>query len=182
MGVFMGKYNAAALWVRAVICALLLVCQAARCVPQQHQPDFAKDERLSGFLRSYLGKSTDKTRTARYSATFVDLRDDGKYESIVYLTGSAWCGTGGCTMLILVPEGDTFKVITNIPAVSPPISVLRAKSNGWHDISLVTGRPLYDAVLSFNGKKYLNMRALRSSEKAQRRPVITESTQEVALY
>ncbi|MGA8740469.1 MAG: hypothetical protein WB561_04715 [Terracidiphilus sp.] len=179
----MRKYYTAAQSVRAVICALFLVCQTARCVPQQqHQPDFAKDERLSGFLRNYLGEHTDETSTTRYSAAVVDLRDDGKRETIVYLTGSAWCGTGGCTMLILVPEGVTFKVITKVPVMLPPVSVLTGKSSGWHDICLVTGRPLYEAVLSFNGRTYLNKRARRSSDRARGEAVITESTQDVALY
>ena len=93
---FMRKYYTAAQSVRAVICALFLVCQTARCVPQQqHQPDFAKDERLSGFLRNYLGEHTDETSTTRYSAAVVDLRDDGKRETIVYLTGSAWLVRNG---------------------------------------------------------------------------------------
>jgi hypothetical protein len=173
----MRKYHAAR-FATAVLCALLLVSQAAQCVSQeQHQ-----DEALSGFLRNYLGQPTDETRTTRYSAAFVSLRDDGKREVIVYLTGSAWCGTGGCTMLVLVPEGVSFKVITKMPVVLPPISVLMAKSSGWHDICIVTGRPLDEAVLSFNGRTYLKKRARRSSDQAQGNALITESTHDIALY
>ena len=84
-------------------------------------------------------------------------------------------------MLILVQEGATFKVIKRLPSVLPPISVLTAKSNGWHDISMVTGRPLYEALLSFNGRSYLNKRVRRSSDRVQT-VAITESTEDVALY
>jgi hypothetical protein len=129
-----------------------------------------------------LGAPTDETRTTRYSAAFVDLRDDGKREAVVYLTGSAWCGTGGCTMLILVPEGDSFKSIKRMPTVVLPISMLKNKTNGWHDICLVTGRPLDEAVLSFNGRTYLNQRARVSSDQIEGEALLTKSTHSLALY
>ena len=108
---------------------------------------------LEDFLRSYIGVPT-KGRTTRYSAAFVDLRDDGTREAIVYLTSDGWCGTGGCTLLILAPEGASYSVITKIPGVRLPVRVLAATSNGWHDISVVTGKPLYEAVVPFDGETY----------------------------
>lgn len=165
------------------ICAALLVCQPNRCASQQQlQPGFIENEALSQFLRNYLGVPTDETTATRYSAAFFDLRDDGKREVIVYLTGPSWCGTGGCTMLILVPAGGSYTVISRIPTVLLPMSVLTAKSNGWHDICLVTGRPLYEAVLSFNGRAYRNKRPRRPSDKAQQEAVLAESTHDFALY
>ena len=61
-------------------------------------------------------------------------------------------------MLILAPEGTSFRAISKIPAVRLPIRVLASKTNGWHEIGVV-GRisgtePLYESVLSFNGKSY----------------------------
>lgn len=179
----MTRYSTAAQLAIVAICAApLLMCPATRCASQQHQPGFAKDEALSRSLRNYVGAPTDETRTTRYSAAFVDLQGDGKRDAVVYLTGSAWCGSGGCTILILVPGSDSFKVIAKMPAVLPPISVLTGKSNGWHDICLVTGRPLDEAVLSFNARTYLNKGPRRLSDQSQGEAVITESTQDVALY
>jgi hypothetical protein len=167
----------------ALVCVFLFVSQAPLCLSQeQHQPGFVEDEALSRFLRNYIGAPTGEMKTTRYSAASIDLRDDGKREVIVYLTGSSWCGTGGCTMLILDRVGVSFKVISKMPATLLPISVLTAKSNGWHDICLVTGRPLYEAVFSFNGRIYRNRRPRLPSDHAQREGVIVESTQNVALY
>jgi hypothetical protein len=88
------------------------------------------------FLQGYVGVPTDENKTTRYSAAFVDLRGDGTQEIIVYLTSKAWCGTGGCTTLILAPEGPSYRVVTRITVTRPPIRILDAKSNGRHDIGV----------------------------------------------
>lgn len=61
-------------------------------------------------------------------------------------------------MLILRPQGSSFKIINKITIVNLPIRVLSSITNGWHDISVfVEGggiQPGYEARLAFNGKKY----------------------------
>jgi hypothetical protein len=102
--------------------------------------------------------SSDETKTTQYVSTFVDLNDDGTQEAIVYLTSDGWCGSGGCTTLIVAPEGSSYKVITKITITRPPIRVLTTKSTGWHDIAVgVHGGGImhaYEAELSFDGKTY----------------------------
>src|SRR5438132_11504434 len=78
-------------------------------------------EALIRFLQSYAGSRGNEDRTTRYNSALVDLRDDGAPEFIVYLTGRSWCGSGGCTMLILRPEGQSYNVLTKITIVRPPI-------------------------------------------------------------
>jgi hypothetical protein len=117
--------------------------------PAQAQGNF-----LVEFLRSYVGGSTEEKKTTRYSTATVDLRDNGTQEVIVYLTSDGWCGTGGCTLLILAPEGTSYRVVTRIPAVRLPIRVLATRSRGWHDLSVVAGKPLHQAALAFDGKTY----------------------------
>ena len=86
---------------------LLLVAQATAQVPS------GMEESLKKFLQNYDGNpaSADE-RTTRYSAAFVDLNDDGTSEALVYLSGPEWCGSGGCSLLILRPDGQSWKVIT----------------------------------------------------------------------
>jgi hypothetical protein len=111
-------------------------------------------------------------------------------EVIVYLSGRGWCGSGGCVMLILAPEGETYRVVTKTTVTRLPIRVLTTKSNGWHDISVeVAGggiQPGYEAELSFDGKSYPSnptvTPAHRSNGKVQGRTVITETTKDQALY
>jgi hypothetical protein len=61
-------------------------------------------------------------------------------------------------MLILAPDGMSYRVITKTTVTRLPIRVLDTKSNGWHDLSVVARtsgvEPLYEASLPFDGKAY----------------------------
>lgn len=114
---------------------------------------------LRNFLRVYLrGPDGVADKTTRYAAAFVNLNDSGKRQVIVYFTDRHSCGSGGCQTLILDPHGSSFKVITSLAIGWPPIRVLNATTNGWHDIALwVRGggiRPGYEARLQFDGNTY----------------------------
>jgi hypothetical protein len=114
---------------------------------------------LRSFLRNYLRDSYAAGRTAtRYFAASVHLTDDRGGQVIVYFTDRHSCGTGGCTTLILAPQGSSYRVVTSITIGWPPIRVLRTTSHGWHDLAMwVEGggiQPGYEAELSFNGKTY----------------------------
>jgi hypothetical protein len=147
---------------RKLFCVVILVTccvfLAAACFAHpQYQPSSNQEDSLTTFLRDYVGNS-EVGKTTRYSSALVDLKDDGAREVIVYLTGDGWCGTGGCTTLVLEPEGPSYRVVTKITITRPPIRVLTSRSNGWHDISVVARingiEPAHDAVLSFDGKSY----------------------------
>jgi hypothetical protein len=61
-------------------------------------------------------------------------------------------------MLILVPEGDSWRLLTKVSITRPPIRLLRTVSNGWRNIGVwVQGggiQPGYEAELRFDGKTY----------------------------
>jgi hypothetical protein len=61
-------------------------------------------------------------------------------------------------MLILAPEGTSYRVVTRTTVTRLPVRVLATKTNGWHDLGVwVQGggiQPGYEAKLSFNGKEY----------------------------
>lgn len=130
------------------------------CIPQTlREPNSSQQESLKKFLQGYLGDPLmEKDRTTRYSSALVDLRDDGTQEVIVYITGQYWCGSGGCEMLILEPNGPSWRVITKTTITRAPIRVLVTKSNGWHDIAVLVGGGgilhAYEAMLSLNGRRY----------------------------
>jgi hypothetical protein len=120
-----------------------------------------QDESLKSFLQTYLGKPYapfEQEGATRYSSVFVDLRGDGTKEVIVYVSGRAWCGSGGCVMLILAPEGASYRVVTRTTITRLPIRVLNTKTNGWHDIGVtVAGGGVQlggEAILPFDGKTY----------------------------
>ncbi|HEV3481172.1 MAG TPA: hypothetical protein VGR97_02470 [Candidatus Acidoferrales bacterium] len=115
---------------------------------------------MKRFLQDYLrDPRMGDDKTTKYFAVFADLKDDGTKEAIVYVTGQTWCGTGGCTTLILVPKDSSYRVVTRVLITQLPIRVLASKSHGWHDIEMQVragqGVPHgYEAKLSFNGKSY----------------------------
>jgi hypothetical protein len=151
---FLGFYLTMAALVGACSIALPCGCHAQSA----RQPSPSQKDSLENFLRDYLGDLRADDKTAEYFPAFFDLRDDGTQEVIVYFTGQHSCGSGGCTTLVLAPEGSSYKVVTQIAIAWPPIRVLATKSHGWHDIAVrvqgggeVRG---YEARLSFNGKRY----------------------------
>jgi hypothetical protein len=145
-----------------LIVAILAVCVflVTGCVAQANsRPHSRQEVSLKKFLQNHEGNQTSAyERTTRYSAAFVDLRDDGRREVIVYLIDRSRCGSGGCSTLILLPVGSSYKVITRTTVTQLPIRILSTKTNGWHDLGVwVQGggiQPGYEARLAFNGKKY----------------------------
>ena len=141
-----------------VVAGLMFPVSSFLTQPQDQQNSRQKDF-LKKFLQEYVGMPiSDEHKATRYSFAFVDLKEDGTKEVVVYLTSDGWCGSGGCTTLILVPKGLSYKVITRVMPTRLPIRVLTTKSKGWHDIALrVQGGGIVDAYevkLSFNGKTY----------------------------
>ncbi|HYB61730.1 MAG TPA: hypothetical protein VEH50_09645 [Methylomirabilota bacterium] len=109
-------------------------------------------------LRAFLQKDAGNDEPLSYVAAFVNLRDSDELDAIVYFTGRYSCGSGGCDMLILAPQGRSYRIVTSVTIARPPIRVLDSKSNGWHDISvIVAGGGIlspYEAKLSFDGATY----------------------------
>lgn len=175
----------------AVAVAGFMSLVASSFAQPQHRPSATQDSSLKNFLQSYVGVSPrEVVKETRYSAAFVDLRDDGAQEAILYLFGDGWCGTGGCTTLILAPEGASYRVVTKTTVARLPIRVLTTKSNGWHDITVVARingtAPTYEAILSFDGKTYPSNPstppARRLLKKVSGEVVISVATEGIPLY
>lgn len=173
---------------------LALLSFASNLVAQSVQPPIANEPAsLRTFLHNYMGKpfpASEQEGATRYSFAFADLNDDGTKEVIVYVSGRAWCGSGGCVMWILSPEAGSYRVITKTTVTHLPIRVLDTRSNGWHDLSVMARinaiEPLDEAVLSFDGKTYPNNPSVpparRLSGRVQGKTVITEATKDQTLY
>ena len=136
-------------WVLAFLsCGLIAATASASAAPAPVAP----------WLRAfYEGRGGDRDPTARYSASFADLNGDGRKEALVYVS-QGWCGSGGCPLFILTPQGRSWRLVTRTTVTSPPIRVLASTSHGWRDIGVrVRGggiQPGYEARLSFDGTKY----------------------------
>ena len=78
-----------------------------------------------------------------------DLNDDGKKEILVGLTGSYFCGSGGCTQYILDNQGN---VISKFTVADSPVIINTHKSSGWKDLIIYSAGK--NRLVQFNGKKY----------------------------
>jgi hypothetical protein len=87
---------------RRFVAVLLLLCSTSFSETQ------SRTAPLIQFLRNYVGRD-EATEDTKLTAAFADLKGDGTKEAIVYLSSSAWCGTGGCTLLIMARDADSYK-------------------------------------------------------------------------
>jgi hypothetical protein len=153
--------NQSSIWLNlalALICLSLPATTQRQCIAQQgHALSSDQQVALNRFLVEHyqITHSAPPTRTLSVS---VDLNNDGSPETVVYLIGNDWCGSGGCTMLILTTETGYYKVITKTTITRLPVRLLNTRTRGWSDIAVtVQGGGImqaYEARLRFNGKKY----------------------------
>jgi hypothetical protein len=147
-------------WVRALQNCIIAAALIAISGPALGQDNVqaGRDASLKKALRAW--DKDDDDRSVRYIVGFYDLNGDGKDEAIAQLLNSSWCGTGGCTTLVLVRRGDSWRVISDISVVQLPIRVLARTSHGWHSLGVwVQGggiQPGYEAEIPFDGRKYAN--------------------------
>ena len=65
------------------------------------------------------------------------------------LTGSYFCGTGGCTILLLNSDGG---LITTFTVTDYPIIVSNTITKNWKDLILYSNGKNH--LMKFNGKTY----------------------------
>ena len=120
------------------------------------QPAGDKPERTNS-LNRFLSNFAEDAAT-RYTVGFTDLNGDGKPEAIVYLVSNEWCGSGGCTALILAQSGASWRQVTKITLVNLPIRAFATRSHGWRDLGVQVrgdnGNPGHEALLHFDGMTY----------------------------
>jgi len=144
---------------------------------------------LVAFLRRFV-ETRDNGKTTQYIVAFTDLNGDGIPEAIVLLRSGGWCGSGGCTALVLTPSKSSWRIVTKLTITRPPIRVLKDTTNGWHDITVwVRGGgiyPGYEALLCFDGSSYPSNPTVPPAQKLEREvagAVVISPTQEaVPLY
>ena len=136
-----------------------------------------RETKLRQFLRNLdtQGGRYDRDIEFRVVVNFSDLNGNGSKEAVVYLLGDKYCGSGGCNLLVLEPHGDTWRTITAMTIVKPPVYLLAHKSHGWHDLGVsVSGAGIgapHIAELRFNGKSYPRNPTLVPAQRLKGKPV-----------
>jgi len=118
---------------------------------EQHTTNAATAARLKAVLpvilkKELVGADSSARRFVFYET---DLNDDGKNEVLVGFTGMNWCGSGGCTALLLSSEGD---LITYFTVAGVPFTILDEKTEGWKNLTVYSGGA--DRLLKWDGNSY----------------------------
>ncbi len=102
---------------------------------------------VNDFLASDMANLQEIDRKFQYYQ--VDLNGDGKDEYFVNFLSPYFCGSGGCTVLLLDHESN---IITKFTVMNTPIYVENAMHNGWRDILVRSEGELKE--LQYNKGKY----------------------------
>lgn len=62
------------------------------------------------------------------------LNGDGRDEVFVYLLGSIFCGTGGCTLQLFTESTGGYTLVSEFPVSRTPVIVSAANTGGWNDL------------------------------------------------
>jgi hypothetical protein len=107
---------------------------------------------LRVFLKKhYASGDAVADKTILYSVAFASL-DDKAQQIIMYVNGDDWCGSGGCSALILEPANASFKIRARFSLARLPIRVMPSKTNGWHDLAMPVGNDFVQ--IRFDGNRY----------------------------
>jgi hypothetical protein len=127
-----------ALVAKAAIVLLTLSGSALAATPEQVEADAS----LMRFLRARL-KPTEpaqeqRTGTAtQVRVAWIDLNGDGHAEALVYVSGADWCGSGGCSLLVLERNGAGYRVRGDLGVTRLPVAVLSERTSGWRHLSVL---------------------------------------------
>ncbi|MCD6544358.1 MAG: hypothetical protein J7K34_07595 [Flavobacteriaceae bacterium] len=112
------------------------------------------DEDLANNLRNFLVNEYLKNDISllqksdrKFQFYKVDLNDDGNDEIFVRFLTPYFCGTGGCTFLLLDKYGE---IITKFTVMRAPIFIESIKENGW-SILLVKDSGVFKELKYKNG-------------------------------
>jgi hypothetical protein len=78
-----------------------------------------------------------------------DLNNDGSNEIFVGFNGMDFCGTGGCTALLLTADG---KLIDYFTVADYPFIIYNEKTKGWKNLVVRSNHA--DRLLTWTGSKY----------------------------
>jgi hypothetical protein len=129
------------------------------------RPEIIRDVKLEAAIIKalYEGNRDAAARDkVRYLYNRVDLNGDGRPETLVYLSGLAWCGSAGCVACVFQMVEGRYEMVTHISGVETPIIVSQKRVNDWNELIAyvrwgeVEGHTLRDyyAVLQYDGRTY----------------------------
>ena len=109
---------------------------------------------------SYVAPHDPTPEASLWRVDWADVNSDSLVDALAFAADPDWCGSGGCTLLIIeaIPEVDheelgAYAVAGEIGMVSGPIVMSAAQHYGWHDL-VVHDEEGTRRRLSFDGETY----------------------------
>jgi hypothetical protein len=128
-------------WLSLAVCLVFPGVLAAQSAPS-----------VGGAVDAWL--ATQGTYIAPvFRQALTDLDADHHSDAIVLLTGSDWCGSGGCVMLVFRGTTAGFEFVSASTVTSEPIRVSSMRSNGWRTL-IVSSKGRGDVLMPFDGTRY----------------------------
>lgn len=175
----------------------LLAVMALASTPALAATNPLDDRDAAGSLREYIAGylvrhgdaafPMDPATKVRVVKTALGPRDPDGY--VIYIESGGWCGSGGCTTLIVSQVDHRFQPLGFVAATMLPIAIQRPR--GAADADLVAtvrhdtpeGHGVAQATLTRRGDSYdsyFPQRSLSGDEPLE--PLITNATAELTLY
>lgn len=104
---------------------------------------------LQQIYKSDVAKNQVDSASRKFRIFEYDLNDDGNKEIFVALSGPYFCGSGGCTSLLLNSDGS---VITTFTVMDFPVIIAVSATHNWRDLYISSHGSLH--IIRFNGKQY----------------------------
>ena len=76
---------------------------------------------------------------SHYAVAYADIGGDRRDEALVYLVDPRWCGSGGCSLMILTPAGKRWKTLGQTSVTRLPVYRLLSGRGGWNDLAVGVG-------------------------------------------
>lgn len=105
--------------------------------------------KLTAMFKDDLSKNLIDEQSRKFKLFEYNINDDPKNEIFVGLSGPYFCGSGGCTVLLMSANGE---LITKFTVVDYPITIANTQTKGWKDLVLTSNGK--DHLMKFNGTKY----------------------------
>lgn len=119
-----------------------------------------RQEVLRASVLDYIRPIDPDWESTTMRSEWADLNGDGLNDAVVYLSGRMWCGSGGCTALILeaMPEEDmeemgAFRPAAEISMMYGPLTVRPNPKSEWSDL-IVQAADGTSVALQFDGETY----------------------------
>lgn len=106
-------------------------------------------QKLRNKYKDEISKNVLDSASRRFTFSEYDLNDDNSKEIFVGFTGTYFCGSGGCSFMIINNSGEE---VSNFTVSDFPVVLDSNKTNGWKNL-IVKSKGRYH-LLQFNGKKY----------------------------